>query len=708
MKKLIVYSVILLFISVFFSCSNSKIKYPKTKKVDTVDVYFGTKIHDPYRWLENDTSLETKEWIELQNKITFDYLNRIPYRKKIKDRLTQIWNYEKISAPFQKKDKLFFFKNDGLQNQDILYVIDKPGLQPRVLIDPNKFSEDGSASLINYAISADCKYIAYGISNAGSDAYDVFIKEISTGNNLNDKISGVKFSEIAWYKNGFYYSRYDNLVKNTNLTNINYQHKIYYHQIGTSQDKDELIFENKEYPNRTYEAYLTPDEKYMIISESETTSGNSIYVRCQTAKNKNFIKLTTGFEYEYYVLDHFNDKLIVLTNYKAPKYKLIAINVNTYNTGNWIDIIPEKSEVLSFCQIVGDKIIAGYLKDAYSKIEIYNQQGRYINDIQLPSYGTVSVFNGEKENQFGYFSFSSFTYPPTIYKYDSKTNNIELYYQPKIDVDISQFETKQVFYRSKDGVKIPMFITYKKGTKLNGKNPLLLYGYGGFNISITPSFSISRLLWLENGGIYASANIRGGGEYGENWHLAGSGFNKQNVFDDFISAAEYLINEGYTSPEKLAITGRSNGGLLIGAVINQRPELFKVAVPQVGVMDMLRFHKFTIGWMWKGDYLSSEDSAGFINLIKYSPLHNINSRLSYPAVLVMTADHDDRVVPAHSFKYIATLQEKYKGHNPVLIRIQTKSGHGAGKSTTMQIDEAADFYSFIFYNLDFKPFINKK
>ena len=685
----------------FISCSDINTKYPETKKVDQVDEYFGVTVEDPYRWLENDQSEETEEWVKAQNEVTFNYLAKIPYREKIRNRLEQLWNFETMKSPVKIGDKYFYFKNDGLQNQSVLYI--KEGdAEPKVLIDPNKLSEDGTVAMDeNFSLSKDGKYIAYQVSTGGSDWHEIYVRNVETGQDIKDKIEWVKFSEIAWYKDGFFYSRYPESKEGGELSAVNEFHKIYYHKIGTPSTEDEIIFGNKDFPLRNYTASVSSDEKYLFIYESESTSGNNLYVK-NLQKNDGFVKLTTAFNYDYTVLDQVGDNLYVLTNFNAPKYKLVRINVNSLDIGNWIDVLPEKKDVLKECALAGDKIIASYMQDAKTKMEVYTVKGDYLYDIELPTLGSVSNIQSSTKNNEVYYTFNSFTVAPTIYKYDTENNTNEVYFQPKLDFNASEYETKQVFFEAKDGIKIPMFIVHKKGLSLNGKNPTLLYAYGGFNISMLPYFKAERLIWLENNGVFALANIRGGGEYGENWHKAGMGLNKQNVFDDFITASEYLISEKYTSPEKLTIRGGSNGGLLIGTVINQRPDLYKVAFPEVGVMDMLRFHKFTIGWAWVNEYGSSDDSVHFENLYNYSPLHNIE-KLDYPAVMVITADHDDRVVPAHSFKYIATLQEKYKGNNPVLIRIQTKAGHSAGKPVSMKIDEAADKWSFAFYNMKVTP-----
>ena len=572
-----------------------------------------------------------------------------------------------------------------------------------VLLDPNELSNDGTVALASYKISPDGKYLAYAIARGGSDWREIYIKEIKSGKNFSDHIEWVKFSNIAWHKDGFFYSRYDAPEEGKELSKINEFHKIYYHKLGTNQEQDKLIYQNKAFPKRNCTASVTSDGKYLIVYETESTHGNSLFIKNLEKEKSQFVQITTSFEYDYNVIDNINDNLIVLTNYKAPKYKLISINVKGVDVGNWKEIIPEKKDVLKNIEIAGGKMFAHYIKDAHSKVDIYDIKGGYEGEMSLPSLGTIGSISGNHDDDEAFYTFTSFTFPSVVYRYDIKNNSTEEYFKPNIDFDFENYSVNQIFYKSKDGIDIPMFIIHKKDIALNGNNPTLLYGYGGFNISLMPNFSAKNLVWLENGGVYCVANIRGGGEYGENWHRAGTKLNKQNVFDDFIAAAEYLIANKYTSPKKLAINGGSNGGLLVGAVTNQRPDLFAAAIPQVGVMDMLRFHKFTIGWAWVGDYGSSDDSIHFANLYNYSPLHNISEKKDYPAILVTTADHDDRVVPAHSFKYIATMQEKYNGKNPTLIRIQTKAGHGAGTPTTIKIEEAADIFSFLFDNLKVNP-----
>ena len=689
-------------LSVATACKETQtFNYPETRKVDTVDTYFGQEVADPYRWLEDDTSEETAQWVEAQNQVTFQYLDAIPFRDKIKSRLTELWDFPKSSTPFKEAGRYFFFKNDGLQNQSVLYVQQDLDAEPQVLLDPNTFSEDGTVALAGMAVSHDGNYLAYAISRGGSDWQEIFVKNIETGEQLDEHLQWIKFSNISWYKNGFFYSRYDE-PKGSELSNKNTYHKVYYHELGTDQAEDDLLFENANEPLRNYTTDITSDEKYLLIYESESTSGNNLYVH--NLQTKKTTQLTTNFNYEYQVLDHIDDNLIVRTNYKAPKYKLIKINVRSHEIGNWVDILPEQKDVLSSCELAGNKLVATYMTDAHSAMKVFDLDGDLLHNVKLPTLGTVGSLSGQIDSQELFYSFSSFTVPTTVYQYNLETNQSSVYFKPEVDFDSEKYVTRQVFYKSKDGTEIPLFIVHKKGLELDGQRPTLLYGYGGFNVSLMPRFSVSRLVWLENNGVFAMANLRGGGEYGENWHRQGMKLNKQNVFDDFIAAGEFLVENDYTSSERLAIQGGSNGGLLVGAVINQRPDLFQVAFPAVGVMDMLRYQHFTIGWAWVNEYGSSADSVQFENLYNYSPLHTIDEDKEYPAVLVTTADHDDRVVPAHSFKYIATLQEKHQGENPLMIRIQTKAGHGAGKPTTLRIQELADLWSFAFYNMGVEPY----
>ncbi len=691
---------------VLFSCNQTtnnnsvmNFEYPDTKKEEVVDDYFGTKVSDPYRWLEDDNSEDTKTWVVQQNKFTHNYLNKIPFKEKIVDRLTEIYNYERYSVPFKKGGKYFFYKNDGLQSQSVLYIQDNLDSEAKILLDPNKLSEDGTIALATISISKNAKYLAYSIARSGSDWNEIYLKNIETGKMMNDHIEWVKFSGISWYGDGFFYSRYDAPKKGDEFTKVNENQQVYYHKAGSSQEQDELVFENQEFPKRGYQASVSEDESLLLLSEWESTSGNGLYFKELNKKDSKVIKIVDGFENDYVFVDYIDGKMLITTNYQAPKYKLISVDINNLAKENWVDIIPEKDNVLTACDIGNNKIVSYYMQDAHSKVEIYDYAGKFINEVKLPTVGTTGGFSVKKDENIAFYKFTSFTMPGITYKYNFEDNTSEVFRKPKLAIDLEGYETKQIFYKSKDGTKIPMFLVHKKGIKLNGNSPTLLYGYGGFNISLTPSFSITRMIWLENGGVLAIANLRGGGEYGEEWHKAGTLLQKQNVFDDFISAAEYLISEKYTSSEKLAIQGGSNGGLLIGAVTNQRPELFKVALPAVGVLDMLRYHMFTIGSAWATDYGLSTNEEQFNYLYKYSPLHNIKENTSFPAVLVITGDHDDRVVPAHSFKYIATLQEKHSGTNPVMIRIETKAGHGAGKPTKKLIEEAADIYSFTFFNL---------
>jgi len=704
MNRKLLFVVVIFFI---FGCKTKNNKmtfiYPETQKVDTIDDYFGTKVADPYRWLEDDNSEQTKAWVIAQNKVTFDYFKAIPFRQQLIDRLTKIYNYEKYSAPFEKGGKYFYYKNNGLQNQSVLYVQSDLKSEAKMLLDPNTLSTDGTVALSVTAVSKDGKYLAYAISRAGSDWNEIYVIDIESGKTLNDHIEWAKFTEISWFKDGFFYSRFDTPAKGTELTVKNENQKVYYHKIGTAQADDELVYQNPENPTYGYGTATTDDEKYLFLNEWESSSGNGLYFKDLTNPKSEFIQIAKGFDNDFALIDNIDNNFLIYTNLNAPKYKLIQVDAKSPSQKFWVDIIPENKNVLQAVTLGGGKILATYMEDAKSKVEICDLKGNFVADFELPGIGTVGGFSTNKDDKIAFYSFYSFTTPPTIYKYDFETNKSEIFRMPAIDFNFDNYTTEQVFYTSKDGTKIPMFIVHKKDIKLDGSNPTLLYAYGGFNVSLTPSFSVSRLLWLENGGVYALANIRGGGEYGEDWHKAGTLLNKQNVFDDFIAAGEYLISQKYTSNQKLAIQGGSNGGLLIGAVTNQRPDLFKVAIPQVGVMDMLRYHLFTVGRAWASDYGLSEDKTMFEYLYKYSPVHNIKENVEYPSVLVTTGDHDDRVVPAHSFKYIATLQQKYKGENPVMIRIETNAGHGAGKPTEKIIEEAADIYAFIMYNMGISP-----
>lgn len=709
MKSLI--SILILFAFVMMTSCNQKMEnkikpapYPVTKKVDTVDDYFGTKVADPYRWLENDTSQETAEWVKAENEVTFGYLDQIPFRDKIRQRLEKIWDYPKYGVPFKEGNNFYYFKNDGMQNQYVLYQRSSLDAEPVVFFDPNTLSEDGTIALSGMEFDKDGKYMAYSLSKSGSDWSEIYVMDVATKEKLDDHLQWVKFSGMSWKDDGFYYSRYDAPKKGEALKGQNKFHKVYYHKLGTPQDEDRLVYKNDNYPLRNYYAGTTEDESYLTLSESEGTSGNALWVKKLNGKQKEFKLIAKGFDYEYNVIDNLGDKLLIMTNEDAPKWQLVLVDPQNPEKENWEVIIPEKEEVLQSISLIGGKIVAEYMKNAASKAYIYDYSGNYIEDLALPGIGSLSGISGKKDENLAFYSFTSFTFPSTVYKYDISTNQSEVYTKSDIDFDASAYETNQVFYKSKDGTEVSMFIVHKKGLKKDGNNPTYLYGYGGFNISLTPGFSITRLILLENGFVFAMPNLRGGGEYGEEWHEAGTKMHKQNVFDDFIAAADYLIMEGFTRPEKLAIAGGSNGGLLVGACMTQRPDLFAVALPAVGVMDMLRYHKFTIGWAWASDYGTSEDSEEmFKYLYSYSPLHNIQDGVNYPATLITTADHDDRVVPAHSFKFAATLQEKDKGDRPILIRIDVKAGHGGGKPTAKIIDEYTDEWSFLMYNLGVTP-----
>lgn len=700
----------LLVIVALFAC-NSKpkkpeivVNYPETKKVDTVDTYFGVQVADPYRWLEDDLSDETAEWVKAENKVTFDYLNQIPFRENIKQRLEKLWNYEKVGSPKKHGDYYYFYKNDGLQNQYVLYrKKDLATDEAEVFIDPNKFSEDGTISMAGTSFTKDGSLMAYLISEGGSDWRKIIVKNTETGEMVEDTLIDVKFSGVSWKGNeGFYYSSYDKPKDGSQLSGKTQFHKLFYHKLGTPQKQDVLVFGGDKQPRRYIGGGVTEDQNYLIISAAESTTGNELYVQDISSPGKEIKPVVTGFENDHYIVDNEGGRFLIHTNLNAPNNRLVEVNIDNPVPENWKDVIPETENVLEI-STAGGSIFASYMVDVKSKIMQYEYNGKLIREVELPSIGTAGGFGGEKEDTELYYSFTSFTYPGTIFKYDIASGKSEMYWKPAIDFNPEDYVTEQVFYQSKDSTKIPMFITYKKGIKKNGKNPTYLYAYGGFNISLMPSFSISRLVWLENGGIYAQPNLRGGGEYGEKWHKAGTKMQKQNVFDDFIAAAEYLKTNNYTSTDYLAIAGGSNGGLLIGATITQRPDLAGVAFPAVGVLDMLRYHKFTAGAGWTSDYGNADESKEMFEYLKgYSPLHNVKEA-NYPATMVTTADHDDRVVPAHSFKFAATLQEKQTGKAPVLIRIETSAGHGAGTPTSKQIEQAADIYSFAFFNMGIEP-----
>ncbi|MGP1540171.1 prolyl oligopeptidase family serine peptidase [Bacteroides pyogenes] len=690
---------------IVMSCTSQqkKIVYPETAKVDTVDVYFGTQVPDPYRWLENDTSAATAEWVKAQNEVTAEYLSRIPFRDKLLKRMTELADYEKIGTPFKKHGKYYFRKNDGLQNQSVYYVQDSLNGEPRVFLDPNKLSEDGTVALTGLYFSNDGKYTAYSISRSGSDWSEIFVMDTETGKLLDDHIQWAKFSGASWEKDGFYYSAYDAPVKGKEFSNVNENHKIYYHKIGEPQSSDKLVYRNPAHPKRFYSAGTSEDERVLFLFESGAGRGNNLSIRNLTKPGAPFVQLTTDFDYQYSPIEVIGDQIYIFTNYGAPKNRIMVADLKQPKLENWKELVPESDAVLSGADIIGGKLFLTYDKDASNHAYVYGLDGKMIHEIKLPSLGSVG-FSGDKDDKECFFGFTSFTIPGATYKYDMDGNSYELYRAPEVQFNPDDFVTEQIFFTSKDGTKVPMFLTYKKDLKKNGKNSVFLYGYGGFGISLNPYFTTSRIPFLENGGIYAQVNLRGGSEYGEEWHIAGTKMQKQNVFDDFISAAEYLIDNKYTNKEGIAIVGGSNGGLLVGACMAQRPDLFRVAVPQVGVMDMLRYHKFTIGWNWASDYGTSEDSKEMFEYLKgYSPLHNLKPGTKYPATLITTADHDDRVVPAHSFKFAATLQAANDGTNPTIIRIDTKAGHGAGKPMSKILEEQADTYGFIMYNLGMKP-----
>jgi len=681
-------------------CLNSpaQITYPVSKTVRQSDVYHGVTVEDPYRWLEDDNSAETKAWVAEQNAVTNAYLATVPYRGKIRERLTELWNFDKMTPPF-KKGKLFFsFRNNGLQNQSVLYsqasLLDKPV----VVLDPNLLSSDGTTSLSGMAISKNGNYLAYGISKAGSDWVEIHVKDIESGKDLADIISWVKFSDISWKGDGFYYSRYDAPKGDKTFTQKNEFHKVYFHTLGRPQSEDALVYEDKAHPDRNFSAQVTHDENYLIIYGSETTSGQSLMVKDLSKPGSKALELVTNFDNEYSVMENIGNQLYVYTNYKAPNYRLMKISLNNPGIGSWEDVLPEGKDLLEGVSFSGTKIISNYLKDVSSRLYVHDLSGKVEKEISLPGLCKVNGVYSNREDDFMTYSVVSYTTPEEVYFYDVKAGTSKRIFKPISSFRSADYETKQVFYKSKDGMKVSMFITHKKGLELNGKNPCFVFGYGGFNISYTPEFRIDRALFLEAGGVYCVPNLRGGGEYGEDWHMSGTKCKKQNVFDDFIAACDYLVENKYTSHEKLAIHGRSNGGLLIGAVMTQRPDIARVAIPTVGVLDMLRFHLFTIGRAWTVDYGCSENKEEFACLYKYSPLHNVK-KAAYPATLILTGDHDDRVVPAHSFKFAAALQKNNTGKNPTLIRIDVNAGHGSGKPTDKQIAEFADMWSFVFYNL---------
>lgn len=672
--------------------------YPVTKKVDQQDNYHGTMVADPYRWLEDANSAETKEWVDAENKVTQAYLGQIPAREAIKQRLTKLWNYERYSVPYKEGGRYFYSRNDGLQNQSVLYTMNKLSDTPRVLLDPNTLAADGTVALSGTAVSPDGKLLAYGIAASGSDWNEWKVRDIATGKDLDDHVKWVKFSSTAWTHDGkgFFYSRYDEPKEATKLADVNYFHKLYFHKVGTPQSADTLVYDRADQKEWGFGAHVTDDGHYLLINATQGTAHkNRVFFKDLTRPGAKVLPLIDAFESAYEFVDNDGPVFYFVTDSKAPRQRLIAIDTRKPQEANWKVVVPEGGQTLVSASRVNNQFVTEYLADARSMVKVFDRNGRVVREVTLPGIGSAAGFGGKRGDAETFYSFTGFTNPTTIYRLDMKTGASSVLRQPKVDFDPSQYETRQQFFTSRDGTKVPMFIVSKKGLKLDGQNPTYLYGYGGFNISMTPGFSPANLAWMEMGGVYVMANLRGGGEYGQAWHEAGTKLQKQNVFDDFIGAAEWLIANKVTSPSKLAIGGGSNGGLLVGAAMTQRPELFGAAIPMVGVMDMLRFHKFTIGWAWASDYGSSDDAEQFKALVKYSPLHNLKAGGCYPATMITTADHDDRVVPAHSFKFAATAQAAQAGGAPILIRIDTKAGHGAGKPTTKQIEEVADRWGFL-------------
>ena len=689
---------------ILMSCENNpQMNYPETQKKPVIDVFFDQEVVDNYRWLEDDRSEETADWVKAQNDVTFDYLDKISFREQLKERLTGLWNYEKIGTPFKEGKYTYFYKNDGLQNQYVIYRYADKIENAEVFLDPNSFSEDGTTSLAGLSFSKNSSLAAYSISEGGSDWRRVLVMNSETKEIIEDTINDLKFSGIQWKGNeGFYYSSYDK-PKGSELSAKTDQHKLYFHKIKTPQSEDVVIFGGVESEkNRYVGAQVTEDDAYLIVSASESTSGNKLLFKDLRKANSPLVLITDGYENDHYLLDSNGDRLFIVTNFNAPNQKVVEANASKPEQEYWKDFIPETDYVLNPSSGSGF-FFAEYMVDAISKIHQYDSKGTNLGEVSLPGVGSVSGFSGEKEDAILYYRFTNYANPSSIYAYNPLTQKSKLYWNPPIDFDPSMYESKQVFYESKDGTKVPMIITYKKGIELNGKNPTILYGYGGFNISLTPSFSIPNAVWMEQGGVYAVPNLRGGGEYGKAWHNAGTKLQKQNVFDDFIAAAEYLIAEKYTSSEYLAIRGGSNGGLLVGATMLQRPDLMRVALPAVGVLDMLRYHTFTAGAGWAYDYGTAEDSKEMFDYLKgYSPVHNVKAGTSYPATLITTGDHDDRVVPAHSFKFTAELQDKHEGKNPVMIRIEINAGHGAGTPVTKSIDQYTDIFGFTLYNMGYR------
>ncbi len=678
--------------------SATSFHYPAAPQGDVVDDYHGTKVPDPFRSLEDPDTTESRAWIEAENKITFGFLEAIPQREPLKQRLTKLWDFEKFSVPFEDGGRYFFLRNSGLQNQSVLYTTDSLEGTPRALLDPNALSKDGTVALAGLSVSFDGAKLAYALADAGSDWITWHVRDVATGQDTDDLVKWSKFSGAAWTKDGsgFFYGRYPEPQEGADLQATNYFQKLYYHQLGTPQSEDQLIYESTEHKEWMFGSTVTDDGRYLVIAVSKSTDDvNMVLYKDLQDPNAKIVTLIDNFEAGYQLIDNEGPRFFFQTNRHAPRSRIVAIDITKPEEEHWREIVPEAEEVLMASDLVGGRLLANYLKDARSQVKVFDTAGKFLSEVKLPGLGTASGFSGKKDAPATFYSFASFTTPSTIYRYDVATGKSEIYKAPKVDFNPDDYQTEQVFYASKDGTRVPMFISYKKGLKKDGTAPTYLYGYGGFNISLTPAFSVSNLVWMEMGGVFAVPNLRGGGEYGEEWHKAGTKAQKQNVFDDFIAAAEWLITNNYTQSSKLAIGGGSNGGLLVGACMTQRPELFGAALPAVGVLDMLRFHKFTIGHAWVDDYGSSDDAEEFAALIKYSPLHNVKSGACYPPTMITTADHDDRVVPAHSFKFAAALQQAQGCDNPILIRIETRAGHGAGKPTAKIIEEAADKWAFL-------------
>lgn len=705
MNKPLVYTIMTVVAGTFMACNNKSIEYPAAPQADVVDEYFGIKVDDRYRPLEDDTAAVTTEWVEAQRKVTEDYLSQIPFRESLRKRLTELNDYVKPGMPFKRNGMYYFNGNNGLQNQSVLYRAENLEDEPEVFLDPNTLSDDGTVALTGTSFSNDGKYMAYMISRSGSDWTEIYVMDVKTKELLSDHIEWAKFTGAAWDGDGFYYSAYPRPEVGKEFSNANEYHSVYYHKIGTEQSQDRLVFKDEKNPLHFHSVGTSDDETMLILYASGQGLGNAVKVKDLTKPGAEWVTIEPSQDYEISILDVVGETMYIYTNYGAPRYRLMTADKKAPQRENWKEFIPEGEGVLTSVSFADNKMILGYDKDASNRLYVYTLDGELVREMELPTYGSVGISSSKKHAEV-FYAFTSFTYPTAIYRYDLASGESTLFKAVEIDgFNMEDYVTEQVFYPSTDGTKIPMFLTYKKGLERNGKNPVYLYGYGGFNISLNPGFSAQRILWLENGGIYAQANLRGGGEYGEEWHLAGTKKNKLNVFNDFISAAEYLIAEGYSSKDNMVIEGGSNGGLLVGACVNMRPDLFRVAIPRVGVMDMMRYHLFTIGWNWASDYGTSADSKDMAQyLLDYSPIHNIkNDGTEYPAIMVTTADHDDRVVPAHSFKYAAALQAANTGDEAKIIRIDSKAGHGAGKPIAKVIDEYADIYSFIFYNLGIEP-----